>query len=148
MSSIKTPYLKKIGNRVPKALINREDRQVPPEPSSGYIQGKKATAPEMMWARGLDRASRNYEFQVELPTQYTLPGKGKMVDFVVDGIYYDEIDGEFAHKTESQKQQDAERDILLSELIHSLGGEEIRRIDATRFRDQKQVDDLVREYYL
>lgn len=148
MSNTKTPYYKKIGRRVPKATINRENEVSAPEPTGGFIQGKEATAPEMMWARGLGKTGKYFEFQVEMPTAYSLPGKGKQVDFVVDGIYYDEIDGEFAHKTESQKQLDSVRDTLLSELIHSMGGENIRRIDATRFRDQKFVDDLVREYYL
>ncbi len=127
--------------------MSREDREPIKKEVGGMIQGKKAYATEVAWAKGLDRANKPYVFQYEVPTAYTLPGRGKQVDFVVDGIWADEIDGEIGHKTASQKAKDAERDILISENLHELGLNNIRRIDAELFTDDKRIDDLVREYY-
>lgn len=147
-SNIKTPYLKLKKSRIPKQNNNRESRESVKKQVGGTIQGKKAYSTEMMWAKGLDRANKRYIFQYEIPTSYSLPGRGKQVDFLVDGLWADEIDGEIGHKTESQKMQDTERDILLSEPLHLLGLHDIRRVDAMLFTDNQRVDDLIREYYL
>lgn len=143
----KTPYLIVRQPSIPKPPLNREDRVSSPKPTGGFIQGKKAYATELMWAKGLEKANIPYIFQFEVPTAYTLPGKGKQVDFLVDGIWADEIDGEIGHKTDSQKSLDVQRDILISENLHALGINEVRRIDAERFLDQNRVDNMIREYY-
>lgn len=142
-----TPFIKIKKRASVNQTVNREDRQPAPKQGMGTIQGKKAYSTEMMWARGLEAMGKSYVFQLEMPTAYTLPGQGKSIDFVVDGIWFDEIDGEIGHKTASQQQADAERDLLLDPLIKELGGNSIRRIDAMLFRDQKRVNEMVREYY-
>ncbi len=146
-STKKTPYLIVRQSSVPKPPLNREERVSDPKQEGGLVQGKKAYATEMMWAKGLEQANIPYLFQFEVPTAYTLPGKGKQVDFLVDGVWADEIDGEIGHKTESQRLLDAQRDILISENLHALGINNVRRIDAERFLDQKRVNNMVREYY-
>lgn len=148
-SNTKTPYLKMKQSTHKRPPMNRERRPPEPEEVGGLVQGKKAYATEVMWAKGLERASRSYIFQFEVPTAYTLPGKQKQVDFLVDGIYADEIDGEIGHKTESQKAKDAERDILLAPYLQALGiNSNVRRVDAQLFTDNKRIDQLIREYYL
>jgi len=144
----KTPYLRLPKSKTPEQALNRENRAPVPKEVGGIIQGKKAYSTEVAWAKGLERANKRYIFQFEVPTAYTLPGRGKNIDFLVDGLWADEIDGEIAHKTESQKMQDAERDMLLSEPLHELGINDIRRIDAALFTNKQRIDDLIRKYYL
>jgi hypothetical protein len=127
--------------------MGRTERDAKPILKGGTIQGKKATAPELQWAKALEKAQIPYIFQFEVPTSYSLPGRGKMVDFIVDGKWADEIDGEIAHKGISQRAQDQQRDILLSDNLHALGVNDIRRIDAERFTDDNYIQDLVRQYY-
>ena len=146
-SNIKTPYLTIPRKPTPKLPVNRDERMGVPEPVGGVIQGQDATSREMQWARGLERANKSYIFQYEVETTYSLPGQGKKIDFIVDNLYADEIDGEIGHKTESQKAEADQRDILLSEALHKMGLYDIRRVDAEKFTGDKAVDDLIREMY-
>lgn len=147
MSTSKTPYLTVRQSTHKKPPVNRLQRVSAPKETGGIIQGKKAYATEMMWAKGLERANIPYSFLFEVPTAYTLPGKGKQIDFLVDGIWADEIDGEIGHKTETQKANDAERDILIYPNLQKLGINFVRRIDANLFSDAKRIDQMIREYY-
>jgi hypothetical protein len=132
---------------IPRTTLNRESREGKEDPVGGIVQGKKATAPEMMWARALSRTGHDFIFQFEVTNSYLLPIYKNSIDFVVDGIYADEIDGEIAHKTASQQGDDTVRDIQLNNILHQFGFWPIRRIDAMKFRDKRAVEEMMREYY-
>jgi hypothetical protein len=149
MSNINTPFIELPRTSNGYQRVERQGEEpLPEDRAGGIIQGKDATEPEMIWARELQRAGKDFIFQFEVPTAYTLPGQGKQIDFIVDGQYADEIDGEIAHKTAGQKQEDFERDTQLEPMLRALGLNGIRRIDAEQFTNPVRVRNLIREYYL
>ena len=132
---------------VPRVNLNRETREGKQDPVGGVIQGKKAYSTEVMWAKAIHSTGHDFIFQYEVETAYTLPGQEKQVDFLVDGRYADEVDGEIGHKTESQKNKDLIRDIQINNVLQQYGVNPIRRIDAAMFRDQSKVNQMAREHY-
>jgi len=82
---------------------------------TGYVQGKKASTPEEMLARILDKYNKEYAFRYKIPAVvgvYGLRGE-KEVDFVIsDGVIKPVQIGDmtFVHQSPKQKEEDAESD--------------------------------------
>jgi hypothetical protein len=113
--------------------VRKPATQRPPTPQAekvttppivgGYINGWKASAPEVALAKVLDKHSKQYMFRYQIPAVsgvYGLRGQHE-VDFVIlDGIYKPvQVDDEtFVHKSPEQKAKDAESDIAVNQYFH------------------------------
>ena len=119
---------------IPKTL-NRLQRPAKRDRLPKEIQGKKASEPEARMAKILDKLGIKYAFIWEIQTPYTALGQRNQIDFVCQmptSVVPLEVDGEFAHKTISQKESDRQRDALLNDIIRKDGWDEIIRVDAQR----------------
>jgi hypothetical protein len=115
---------------------------------SGYIYGADASDIEERFARALDKDSRvtGYSFREPVITARNLPGQLE-VDFVVQvgpEIQPYQIDGEYAHKGASKKQDDARKDAMVNAYYEQYGARLIKRIDGELLRNQDEADKLVR----
>jgi uncharacterized ParB-like nuclease family protein len=129
--------------------LNRLSRPAKVDRLPKTIQGKKASEPEARLAKVLDRLGITYYFIYEIQTPYTALGQKNQIDFVCQlplKIVTLEVDGEFAHKTVSQKESDRQRDALLNDIIRKDGWDEIIRIDArTLLKDDRVAERTARQ---
>jgi len=129
------------------------------EQLSGMVQGKKASDIEERFARALEGNKRieGYSFLQHYfgPTR-TTPGAVE-VDFMVQagGEWYPvQIDGEYAHKTQQQRDKDAQKDQILNKYFGKFGNiKNVMRIpDATTMHAgildaQESADQLVKRIW-
>lgn len=52
-------------------------------PLTGWVHGLPASDLEERYARGLKNAGREFGYQINIKTAFSLPGKDKIVDFMV-----------------------------------------------------------------
>jgi hypothetical protein len=123
------------------------------------VQGKKASDIEERFARALESNKRidGYSFLQHYfgPTR-TTPGAVE-VDFMVQAggeVYPVQIDGEYAHKTQQQRDKDAQKDQILNKYFAKFGNiKAVQRIpDITRMHagildDQESADMLVNKLW-
>ena len=132
-----------------RAPLNRLKRPAKTDRLPSTVQGKKASEPEARVATILDKLNLKYMFIWEIQTPYTALGQKNQIDFVVmldTSIATLEVDGEFAHKTISQKESDFQRDALLNDIIRNYGWDSIVRIDAKRqLRDSATAERELRK---
>lgn len=115
---------------------------------SGFIYGAEASDIEERFARALNKDTRvaGYSFREPVITARNLPGQLE-VDFVVQvgpEIQPYQIDGEYAHKGLSKKQDDARKDAMVNAYYEQYGAKLVRRIDGELLRNQDEADKLVR----
>lgn len=140
-------------NRKPRMAVNRLPRQTnpaaDPKPLTGYVNGVKATNIEERFARALRRHGLRYRFQVEFRTAVSLPGRARVVDFVVyHGLRYPvEVDGEIAHSTGEQEAADRVREELLNEVFRWKCMPPMRRVKWWQLETQAQADAVVRDMF-
>lgn len=96
----------------------------PQEQLTGYVHGKKASKLEERFALALDFFGMEYIFQYEVDSAYNLPSDAKVIDFIVFdgglGIPI-EIGARFTHGTDSQAQEDQNRQQELNAILPNLG---------------------------
>jgi len=114
--------------RLPEPRISRPGAAPKDEPKRYTVQGKKASEEEAMIAEALREQGLSFRFRVLIPTPWSIPGQLNEIDFIVEGRYLIEFDGEFAHKTASQRAHDLLRDQLLNAYLRPQGYLPIRRI--------------------
>lgn len=124
-------------------------RDIPGENLSGYINGDKASDIEERFYRALSKDDRvqSVEFRMPVISARNLPGQLE-IDFVVTvgpTIIPIQIDGEYAHKGESKKADDARKDALVNEFLRPYGAWPVKRIDGELLKDQDMADKIVRE---
>lgn len=152
MSEIK-PYMYSIPHQKATEFgLNRLDEISPLEdskPLTGFVNGVIASDLEERFARGLSSAGLQFHFQYRVPVAGSLPGKDKIVDFLVEkGFYYPvEIDGLIAHRTTAQMGRDLIREILLNQAFFRRGIYPIRRVKWWQLETQEMADRLVRELF-
>jgi hypothetical protein len=132
--------------------LHRLDQPKPvpdPTPLTGFVNGKRASNLEERFARGLHSAKLSFIFQYKVPVAGTLPGKEKVVDFLVErGLRYPvEIDGLIAHHTTAQKGQDVVREILINHAFIQRGILPIRRVKWWQLETQEMANRVVRELF-
>jgi hypothetical protein len=116
----------------------------------GTIQGKKASAPEMVAATILEKYDKKYAFRYQIPVVegiYGLRGQ-KEVDFMVfDGdlqpIQVD--DTTFIHHTPQQIADDNESDIMVNKFSKEYGGRMVIRIDANKLINVSMADSTMKQ---
>ena len=115
----------------------RAEKVVTPPIIGGYINGWKASAPEVALATVLDKNNKQYMFRYQIPAVvgvYGLRGQHE-IDFIVfDGIMKPvQVDDEtFVHKSPEQKAKDAESDIEVNQFFQETNPSSapVVRIDA------------------
>ena len=140
-------YKYKLSPRPPKVPLNRLAGHSDEEVLSGYVKGREASDIEERFAKALDDADKDYDFQVEFMTPFSIPGQEKEVDFVIyDGQPQPvEIDGVYAHKSGEQKANDVARDAILNEQLGQQGYLPIIRIPGYVLETPEAADKLVEE---
>lgn len=129
--------------------VNRVKPEKTVERFDGNIKGATASDLEERFANALDRAGVEYQYQVPVRTQVSIPGEEKSVDFLVfTGIIYPvEIDGEIGHKTSEQIGYDEIREVLLNEAFRKLGYAPLIRIPWYELETPEDADLVVRRYF-
>jgi hypothetical protein len=143
-------YYKKAAKEGPVRRLNRIPQRKEDEGLTGFVHGLEASDLEERYARGLDQYGKEFEFQYEVYTAYTLPGEQKKVDFLVnDGeIYFpEEVDAAFTHKTAEQKSYDRIRDEMIDEHLKTYGFQPVKRIDGDRLQTQGAANTVVAELH-
>ena len=102
---------------------------------SGSVQGKKASEPEEILARVLNRFGKRYSFRWTIPVipeTYGLRGE-KEVDFVISDGQLKPVqvaDMEFVHRGPEQQQKDRDSDLVVNRYFASYGGVPVVWVDA------------------
>ena len=132
-------------NRLPEQTAEAAD----PTPLTGFVNGVRATNIEERFARALKKHGLRYRFQVEFRTAASLPGRERVVDFVVyHGLKYPvEVDGEFAHSTAAQETADRIREELLNEVFRWKCMPPLQRVKWWQLETQVQADAVVGELF-
>lgn len=122
------------------------------KPAAGVIQGLKASADEMTFAKALSRFEIPFQFSTRVFTPYTVLGEENQIDFILylpNRTVAVEVDGEFSHKTIGQKEKDRERDAILGDVLKKIGVEpNIIRLDTKTFlRDDRTAERTVRNLF-
>ena len=123
--------------------------QADDEGLTGQIQGYPASDIEERFARALDRDERvsSYTFREAVIAGRNLPGQLE-VDFMIQTgaiVKPVQVDGEFAHKGLSKKEEDAMKDELINKFLSKYGAARVQRIDGEKLSDQRKANDLVRD---
>lgn len=119
------------------------------EQLSGIVLGLAASDIEERFARALDRDNRvtGYSFRVPVITGRNLPGQLE-VDYVIQTgpvLYLVQIDGEFSHKGQSKRQEDAIKDAIINEFYAKYGASPVQRIDGQLLSTQQEANNLVKD---
>ena len=136
--------------RKPRFRVNRLKRSVTDEGLTGWVNGKEASDIEERFSRSLRQRKKGFHFRVNFPTTVSIPGEDKEVDFLVDqgGQFRAvEIDGEFGHKTASQKGKDQLREILLNETLGRNNILPIIRVPWTQLETQEKANAYVQRTF-
>lgn len=119
---------------------------------TGEVQGKKATDIEERLSRALEVKGIAYQFQTSYIAKMSLPGEVRL-DFLVfqEGLYYPiQVDGEFSHKSATQKARDRDRDAVLNHRLYGLA-QPIARVPSDEYRfdltTQESAADFVSEFF-
>jgi len=153
MSKRKPFQYKTPSKRTPRVDVNRLEPPTTetddPRPLTGYVNGVKATDIEERFARALRKHGLRYRFQVRFETVQSLPGRARVVDFVVyHGLRYPvEVDGEIAHSTGAQEAADRLREELLNEVFRWRCMPPLQRVKWWQLETQGQADAVVRELF-
>ena len=152
MSTVKPYFYSAPSQKVLPLDLNRLEQfksKPDPEPLTGFVKGRSASDLEERFARGLHRAGLGFVFQYKAPVAGTLPGKEKVVDFLVKkGLLYPiEIDGLIAHLTAAQKGKDLVREILINHAFIQRGILPIRRVKWWQLETQEMANRVVRELF-
>ena len=142
------PYLYKNAAKdwLPKRL-NRIPQRKEDEGLTGWVNGVEASDLEERYARALAENGKDFQFQYEVYTAYTLPGEQKKVDFLVEDQFPEEVDAAFTHKTAEQKSYDRIRDAMIDEHLSKYGMMPVRRIDGDRLQTQESASIVVSELH-
>lgn len=120
------------------------------EQFTGQINGLKASDIEERFDRALRKNPNiiNYEFRAATVAGRNLPGEVE-VDFMVDtGTLKQpvQIDGEFAHKTQQQKESDAMKDAILNDFMQGYAFPVVR-IPYLELSTQDAANRVVKELF-
>ena len=138
-------YKYKLKPRPPKMPLNRLAGASSDERLTGYVLGKEASDLEERFARALYNKGKDFDFQRDFMTAYSIPGQEKEVDFVVYNGQPQpiEIDGTYAHKSAEQKANDMTRDAILNEELSKHGYLPIIRIPGDELETQEDTTAVV-----
>jgi len=115
-------YKKRTGSPLKPQLA--PDTAPPDEQLSGYVQGQPASKLEERFAKALEFYGIHFRFQYEVPSVYSLPGEGKVIDFIVydGGIATPiEVGASYIHGETTRKESERERTALINPVLMNLG---------------------------
>jgi len=121
----------------------------PDEGLTGMVQDKPASDIEERFARSLDKFGIQYDFQVSYLAPRNMTGEYRL-DFLVyvDGEQLPvAVDGEYSHKTESQKRKDVWKD---DQFNKEKAGQflPVKRVTYLDLDTQELADEYVKEQIL
>jgi hypothetical protein len=130
------------------------DTSPPPEVLTGYVNGKEASKLEERFAMALDFYDLRYIFQYEVASAYSIPGEGKLIDFIV----YDggvpmpiEVGSAFVHKSPAEQQAELQRTQILNPILQAIGIQpfnEFSHLPLDRPADLEDAKELVRSLFI
>jgi hypothetical protein len=117
------------------------------QPLTGMVQGLPATDIEERTARALHKMQVPFNFQVVVPVAGSLPGRGKVIDFLLHTRLYQplEVDGPRWHTNAAQRGEDELRELLLNGVFRRRGWMALRRLSWLQLGSQAAADRSVRE---
>lgn len=121
----------------------------PEEQLTGLVQGMKASDIEERFAISLNKFEIPFEFQVSYLAPRNMTGEYRL-DFMVyfqNEAWPFAIDGEFAHKTESQRRKDIWKDTIFDNAKRGQF-KPVTRVPFYKLDTQEKSDNFVREYLL
>jgi hypothetical protein len=146
-----TPYKLKVPRKQKiDSPLNRVDEPKEEEGLTGFVGDWEASDIEERFARSLSKEGIAFSFREHFfgPTR-TTPGAVE-VDFLVQvgpEIYPVFLDGEYAHKSQSQKDTDKLKDARFDELGMGYGFNPSTRIEGEKLQTQEDTDEVVKEMF-
>ena len=127
----------------------------PEELLTGFVHGKRASALEERLAMALDFFGMEYIFAFEVESAYSIPGEGRVIDFVVNdgGLWIPlEPGAEFVHASPSQMERDRTRQQILNEILPLLGihplGDPLYQIPFDRPLSFEDAKDIIADMFI
>lgn len=127
----------------------------PEELLTGYVHGQRASDLEERLAMALDFFGMEYIFQFEVDSAYSIPGEGRLIDFIVNdgGLWIPlEPGAGFVHASPSQMERDRTRQQIMNEILPLLGihplGDPLYAIPFDQPVSFEQAKDLVAELFI
>ena len=117
---------------------------------TGQVQGEDASDIEEYFCTALDENKNvfGYEFQVSYVAGRNIPGEIRLDVLVFDGSYTPvNLDGEFAHKTQGQKDEDRTKDNLLDSILKNIGAFPTIRIPGEEIDSWEKAAKKVKELF-
>jgi hypothetical protein len=116
-------------------------------PLTGLVQEKSATDIEERVARALYKLQVPFRFQVVVPVLGSLPGRGKVIDFLLGTRVYQplEVDGPLWHTHAAEKGEDDLRELLLNAEFRKRGWLPLRRLGWLQLDSQDATDRSLRQ---
>ena len=122
--------------------VDRLTDSDPIETFTRELQGMKASDIEERSARSLDRRNISYDFRQAYIAPRNVQGEVEL-DFMVyigNVMQPVQVDGEFSHFTQQQKQEDRVKDAILNERLRRDGAYPVIRIPQRHLEYQEQSD--------
>jgi len=146
---IAQPFQYKKPRRPPRPEPISIQRDTALEQFTGEIQGMPASDIEERFARALAKNGRvrGYQFRAAYVAGRNMPGEVE-VDFVVDtgAITPVFVDGEFAHKSGAQREEDRVKTAILDDLLYGAAQPAVR-ISFEQLESQEEADRTVTELF-
>ena len=133
--------------------VSRTDRLRPEaagdEGFVGEIQGYKASDIEERFARALDKRRLGYDFRTVYNGRRNQTGSVELDFEVVEaGLMYPfQIDGQFAHKSGAQRDEDRMKDAILDDILRGRASAPVQRVAGHLLETQAEAEAAVREYF-
>jgi len=127
--------------------LNRPVEDKKGEQLTGFVDGQKASDLEERFAYSLrkNRRVEGFDFQPSFIAGRNMPGEIRLDFMVYSGMvqYPIQIDGEFAHKTATQKELDKQKDAILNDALYGTSAVKVERINGSMIKTQEESDRLV-----
>ena len=128
-----------------KPTEERAKKVVAETPTTGQVQGSRASVAEEYLARALEKHNKSFLFRYKIAAVqgvYGLKGE-REVDFLIsDGVYkpVQVMDTEFIHHTAQQKQRDYEASIVIDIYFKRYGARPVIWIDTHKLLNEKMAE--------
>lgn len=142
--------------KIPRAKrppVSMGAKRPPKEPEllTGFVQDKPASDIEERYAKALAKNPRvmYYNFRTPLMAPTGFPGSIDLDFLVFTGVYYPiQIDGQYAHKSATQRERDRLNDAMLDDYLgRTMDARPVERIPFYKLEDQEMTDRLVAESF-
>jgi hypothetical protein len=116
---------KKLRKKLPDAPLAaiRSRREIEDEGLTGFVHGQPAgSQDEERFARAFDKFDQSFQYQLSIPTDYSMPDQDKKLDFLIERVQPFDPRGHISHFFSiAQEAHDRVRELQLNEQFRRFG---------------------------